>query len=526
MLVFRATASTGGGKQRKKEKPSLNQSLAQVSVELNRINHSDIVQLTKTKQTMIQTPLSPTNDSKLTRDLQNAVERDSRLSDSIDSEPMDTRGNSGNTCSRNSIPGVMVETCTNNLRKITRSKAKDRRDACIMTDLSLGTGHATMTTPPSTTACQHSRCNGPSHLSEENSCDQPCYPKKGFTETSTSLLKKLSSQHNGLNGINLLNGYPNDHQSKELTPNHHQCDNEYTSLDSKDYSLTVSIPCATYHNGSPVSCCTESNHNHHHDHHDHSKRKVPARKRSEIQLLLDGDKPPGQRISPEEIPIITAEELSNRTSSRGTTYQSNCSWTQLGTGTRKITPVEPFTYSVISPTLTPRKTMGGGQTKRSLSDSDMDNSLDISSPPPLKIARIDKLENDDMCMDYSDRDCDMFDNHERTDAKLKDVKSMSSSPVPSPPLNVEENDTTHETHRNTVEPHSVTGIAPEGLFCSEVVVFDSRGECLLDEGEYTLLMQKGPQKDGGDLGEAPPLVTFSPLSWNTVFGGAEQVNSK
>lgn len=247
----------------------------------------------------------------------------------------------------------------------------------------------------------------------------------------------------------------------------------------------------------------------------HRKRyKIPARKRSEIQLLLDGDKPPGQRISAEEIPIFTAEDPSNR-ATRCNALQSKGSWTQLGTGTRKITPVEPFTYP-ISPTLIPKKMTG---IKRSLSESDAPFSSDVSSPPP-KMARVSETdEQQEECMDDGNKTLEEQDLDVHVGPFSKSL-SPPHSPTSPPPPNFE-NEFDEKIHNPSEQ--TVPSVAPEGLFCAEMVVFDSRGECLLDKGEYSILMQKCCQKAAGS--EPPPLVTFSPLSWSSIFGGGEQVNA-
>ena len=57
---------------------------------------------------------------------------------------------------------------------------------------------------------------------------------------------------------------------------------------------------------------------------------------------------------------------------------------------------------------------------------------------------------------------------------------------------------------------------PDDVFVSELVVFDSRGDCLLQEGEYSILMQQYSKKEKD---ESPRLLTFPPLTWSSVFGG-------
>jgi hypothetical protein len=64
---------------------------------------------------------------------------------------------------------------------------------------------------------------------------------------------------------------------------------------------------------------------------------------------------------------------------------------------------------------------------------------------------------------------------------------------------------------------------PDDVFASELVVFDSRGDCLLQEGEYSILMQRCSKKESARDG--PELLTFPPLTWSSVFASGS-TNSK
>lgn len=519
MLVFRARASTG--KTLPHQKKSLQPSLAKVSVELNRMNHSDIAQLTKTKHTLQMASQANTATSegsaRVPKYTQSATDFDSQkaavFSNSMNGPSSCVEAYDSNLEKRNENSNTVSS--NSEVPRNTTAKVKEKRDACIMTDLSLGTGERT------SPSHEHTSRNGPLEhdlgvsRNDRSYSESSFFPKKGFTEDSASLLGKLASQRNGfLNGLNLFNGFTDDHQSQSTNDHsisHNDEDAAFPDSNESDYSLTVSIPC-TYHNGSHASGSSSL----FIERGNHRKRyKIPARKRSEIQLLLDGDKPPGQRISPDEIPVFTAEDPSNR-ATRYMALQSNkgC-WTQLGTGTRKITPVEPFTYS-IAPTLIPNKMSG---IKRSLSESDALLSSDISSPPP-KMARVSETddqpeENMEETLKGQNSDTGPMRAFSKS---LSPPPSPMPPPPPSPPPNFE-NELDDKIHDSSEQaPQS---IAPEGLFCAEMVVFDSRGECLLDKGEYSILMQKCSQKEAGS--EPPPLVTFSPLSWSSVFGGGEQV---
>lgn len=54
----------------------------------------------------------------------------------------------------------------------------------------------------------------------------------------------------------------------------------------------------------------------------------------------------------------------------------------------------------------------------------------------------------------------------------------------------------------------------KGVCSAELVVFDSRNKCLLQDGQYELVLQEC---------ETPSPAVGSPLTWNTVFGGSDQV---
>ena len=535
MLVFRATARAGrgggGGGGRCGERPSLHKSLANVSVEVNRINHSDIVQLTsKTKQpaTVQQSPTTDgDNGSSSKRETGNSAEQDSRECDATIQEPMDTHSERD---SGDFGLGEAAKNVTKTSRKSSRSRPKERR---IMTDLSLGACCTTakMQASSSTARCKHSlACNRPSHqgLPEDGAASgDASFPRKGFTENGTSIIAKLARRRNGLNGLSLLNGHLDDHQSKELTPNHSRCDEKATGLDqSAEYSLTVSIPCSTYNGGTPPrpslsSADNDHHHNHHHHHHHWTNHDC-----KQTTTTTDAG-----------IPVVTAEDTStNGTPSQGI---AEGSLAQSGTANHhKSTPVES---PIVSPVAKMVVGGGGGGTKRSLDESGSPLPPEVGSPP-LKMARIGKQEDespDDVCMTDGEEKmrvdyCDTT----KSDDKIEPESTMSPPPPPAPrpppPSLKEDAAATHETlNKDSLEVPPVTGTGittPEGLFCAEMVVFDSRGECLLDEGEYSILMQKCPRRDGESCsGEAPPtppppLLTFSPLSWNSVFGeGAEKV---
>ena len=545
MLVFRARASKGQTSSLSSPKKSVHHTLAKVSVELNRINHSDIAQLTKTKSMPTQTTSNSASLAKIPRTMPQIAsdfgsQRAAVLSELSNGPPSFTAAMESHGSFDAATEAQSAVDVPSKMSRKMKSKGIERRDACIMTDLSLGTG---ATHSP---VSDHQDCNSPSEhgivaLRNNRSSATPPLPKKGFTENCTSLLGKLAAQRNGLstlNGLCIPNGFGDDHHSKttEHYQQHHDQDDDAAFLDSSseaDCSLTVSIPC-TYHNGSHSSStdgfCMDAGSTHNHVRRRYSR--IPTRKRSEIQLLLDGDKPPGQRISAEEIPVFTAEDPSNRsTRSNLGSPQSKGSWTQLGTGTRKITPVEPFTYPV-SPTLTPKKVAG---IKRSFSESD--TLLDPTAPLP-KLARLaerdqaaesmeEEKEEEGEVVLMKEEDGEKKSAKEENDIEMIAACSEPTSLLPNSDQQQQQQQTGEKSGNSPVQAPG--GAAPGGVFCAEMVVFDSRGECLLDEGEYSILMQKCPQKEGGEgdssagSGAGSPLVTFAPLVWSSVFGGEVKV---
>lgn len=515
MLAFRATAvATSGQKTSSSKKPPLQCSLAKVSVNLNKISHSDIVQLAKPKQASAQQVPSQTSSHLSPESTPIDSDTTQRTTDSRQTAESDKSTIGYSTAVKSCLMDTTPSSEANPPRvfRKAKSKNKEKRDASTMTDLSFGTGIAT--TPlvyP---------CNG---SLEHTPKEKETHPLNKGNESyaSSALLYKLSALKNGtLNGVNLPNGFADAAQhysnksnsSKPDFPsrNDHLCqdteDEVFLEATEPECSLTVSIPC-TYHNSSNNSSAVNL---------DSEagllnarrKYKVPNRKRSEIQLLLDGDKPPGERISAEEVPVFMAEDPSSRAtrSSSGTSLQQvKGSWTQLGTGTRKVTPVEPFTYPV-----TPKKTgMVDGQGHKRVHPSDPPSFSDEASPP-LKLARLEE-EREDLVEEEEEEESGR--NIELEDENYDHEMSKSHPPASS----ASSSHSANSKHQASEREGSSTPISlcPEGVFCAEIVVFDSRGECLLQEGDYSILMQKSLDisKDS-----PAPLATFAPLTWDSVFG--------
>ena len=296
------------------------------------------------------------------------------------------------------------------------------------------------------------------------------------------------------------------------------------------------------------------------------KSPSPYKRRSEVQLLLDGDKPPSERISASEVPIFTAEDVSSRNTrntGRGSNSSSgggqlNKSW--LDSSTRKITPVDHFDYAFVS--LTEKVTGivhsnssssnsgggGGGSSsgvsssagnsrKRNISDSDGTLSTVLSSgqgggsdalPPPTKQAKVVNNGRANSASINTEENCKL---------DGADPSSESGAAVTSPTLVSAAQDTTGDISKaiasygsNTSLESESLGTAkgddsglvdknsffqPDDVFASELVVFDSRGDCLLQEGEYSILMQRCSKKES--VGDVPGLLTFPPLTWSSVF---------
>ena len=272
------------------------------------------------------------------------------------------------------------------------------------------------------------------------------------------------------------------------------------------------------------------------------------KRRSEIQLLLDGDKPPSERIRANEVPMFTAEDLASRTSPHkiggsGGGQLVNKPW--LDSSTRKITPVEHFDYSFVS--LTQKVTgmasnsssgcagSGGvgagsanstiGSRKRNISDSDVPVGQCSGSAVVLPPSKQPKL---------SGSACNSVITEDREDETILSTDEFSDRGDVLSPTQDASNTllTTNEVvgHDTNIgldsgglpgkgSAHNDSPFHSDDVFASEIVVFDSRGDCLLQEGEYSILMQQCTKKETGIEEESPELLTFPPLTWSSVFGG-------
>jgi hypothetical protein len=248
------------------------------------------------------------------------------------------------------------------------------------------------------------------------------------------------------------------------------------------------------------------------------------KRRSQTELLLDGDNPPGQRLSELGIPVFMAEDVSNRSSSSN---GSHALW--LESSTRKITPVEHFAYPIPTALLSPTKRNSGevngarspfGNHRKRVSEV-----LEVDSPPPLLLPPIKQLK---VASDTSSANRSGLEKAERSsngiiqEDKCGEGKcaekcvGMNGSEQPSP-----EHKAVTTPLKPAVTPTKKSEAAPPDsmAFSAELVVFDSRGECLVQDGSYSLLMQCCSGKDG--LG----LSTFEPLTWESVFGSGNEVSN-
>ncbi len=301
------------------------------------------------------------------------------------------------------------------------------------------------------------------------------------------------------------------------------------------------------------------------------------KRRSEIQLLFDGDKPPGQRISELEIPVFVAEDISNRSVS-STSTGSNALW--LGSSTRKITPTEHFSYPLhslsptkrgsghtngvptnsaadcngFSSTLSPGHGGGGGGNHRKRTAGSTDVNSALSPPDALPPSKQPKVTTGNADYDpqllasgkhpvgktlgsvsVEERGGDCLPPHHPTAAEpvmeaelvqsggekhthLSNSLMMLTSFPPRVKSIVREEGKGGGEEEGEEErgPRESSVGQSSTSFSAELVVFDSRGECLVRDGEYSILMQCSSGKKG--LG----LSTFEPLTWKTVFGKGEQ----
>ena len=373
-----------------------------------------------------------------------------------------------------------------------------QRDACIMTDISYGTQVIAEQVGTPTSA-------PPLHPLPQPCCGLPL--KKGYSEKCTSPIFKLAK--NGLvkNGVSLAEGkikLRRDLHSGAVPrdSNEHEANGDSVGSEPalrllikdgngvKKKPLVIRVPLRYVEASASEDSQSEidvENDNTDDGSVEWDEKRGRMPRRSEVQLLIDGDKPPDERVRASDIPVLLTEEARSRAMRRTFGTKASSSHPQ-GTGMQRAS-VDP-SYTSTSP----RK-----GSKRSLSSE-----IDVLTPPPAK--------------------------HSRPDSEVRDDPPLPPPPPP-PQLSSQldtidcislEEDATDFPEEPVVEPPTTLpkSQSSQDLFVAELAIFDSRGFSLLEDGEYDLLMQRCPE---GNEASPSRLLTFAPLSWDTVFGGGAKV---
>ena len=300
-------------------------------------------------------------------------------------------------------------------------------------------------------------------------------------------------------------------------------------------------------------------------------KNLRSPRRTEIQLLLDGDKPRGQRVSADQVPKFTAEDVS----SWCTNSMEKATW--LGSSTRKIIPVDHYNYP-----LSPKKTNGSILSTHSLSGdrkrSHSEDSTPSSPRPPPKLSRLSTSSDtsstkllpspfspstDKPLVPSSEQAPSVPQSKEPSQSSAQSVEPAQSLPQSLEPgqswvqslepgqsstqaLEPGQSSTQaleprqsllqpKEPVQNSVqakEPSQNSVNAQDGpddrriqsdeVFCAELAVFDSRGDCLLRDGEYAVMMQHCLVEEARKPSD---LLIFNPLTWSSVFAGTEKVSN-
>ena len=545
MLIFRASHCTRGVERTIAKKKS-RKLFPSVAIELNKLNHAEIAKAKQQVQSQVSSVSEnyrPTNRSTGETSSTSTSCPPSRPSFQQSGSQVQPGGTSPMStepspmCNGTHFPPTATALSPGVAQRRAKTKAKkEKKDVGVMTDLSLGTAVINNLVPPL------KRTSVPPLSLQNGKQDQEpsLAHRKGFSDKCTSPIFPRLVLKNGLGNINGLsprNGYPDLGEielqaamskfpsSAQAVRNSRRAQWEATTevngVTSGDEGLIVSIPRSILVPSRSSSMSSVSS-----DCLGFSRRGLyRGPRRSEIQLLLDGDKPPGQRVSAEEIPVFVAEDVSSRT-----TRRSKGPWQQ--SSTRKITPVEHFNYP-LSPS-SPKKTTGDHvlleNRKRVLSDSDS-----VSSPPPSKQPRIETetLPPSQSLAHAQQQQQTQPSSHPAPKLPQQALKlPPQQSQPPTAPMTTSVTSTIAETDEKmmqiqtqTVEDTSLVEHSnpdhgsTEDVFNAELTVFDSRGSCLLNNGEYSILMQQCPKKEG----DSPGLMTFAPLKWNSIFGDAGQV---
>ena len=404
-----------------------------------------------------------------------------------------------------------------------------RQDACIMTDISYGTqviaeqlGAQKVSTPS---------------FPPPQSCCGSLSLRRGYSEKSTSPMLKLLPR-NGItkNGIGLVEGNAMGKAQRGLLavtkedaahpkheangrgnapPLHPPIKEANGVVVREDPPLVIRVP--RHFVEASESDTSQSEIDIENDDSDdegggewEEKRGGGGRlpRRSEVQLLIDGDKPPEERVRVSNIPAIVAEEVrNNRFARRSLSGKVSPSLSRLqrasSGGTQRATMDPALCPMATSP---PQK-----RCKRSLSSETDIFTLQPPLPHPLPQSRAKRLRTDSevwgdppLPPQPDAAQCSSHD-EEFVDCPEEPMVVQPPPPKPSQP----------QTSRDA--------------YVAELAMFDSRGVCLLEDGEYDVLMQRCLQGEEGegshhpDLeeeGTHPGLFTFAPLSWDSVFGGS------
>ncbi len=280
-------------------------------------------------------------------------------------------------------------------------------------------------------------------------------------------------------------------------------------------------------------------------------RTQRTKRRTQVELLQHDLNSIGPKYSSDsDVPSSEEEEdVSDHFPSCSTPAR----W--LHSSTRKITPVNHFN----SPCL-PSFFKKAGDTLKSLresatsalsgnienglpgtrkrSSSQSDSGVLLSACVAVPPSKAPKLEN--VNPRVSSKLLDVLDQVKVMAASTKSEKvSGERCPEPQMEVVIDEEDETdkdggqnysdvEQQDRKGKEPQGNDGLnqmkdghlaekAWEGVYSGELVMFDSRGECLVKGGQYSILMQKEGMKDES---------TFDQLSWSSVLGqGQAEVRS-
>ena len=278
------------------------------------------------------------------------------------------------------------------------------------------------------------------------------------------------------------------------------------------------------------------------------------KRRTQVELLQDDLKSLGQKESESDNPSSSTEDVSSQSSSLTNSNKWLCS------STRKITPINLYNSPYSSPS---SKKTGGSLPNATSSPAAVntllnsrkrtaDTSSDIISPPisadlgpPQKMPKI--LEDFPPRVMKTPKLLDEFPPRVMTISEQSKPQTISNKtekvssedngqkcPEPLVEVVIEEEDmdkggqhfteseqpkeaqqdhqqsqtVASEEHKNESDLCSIL----EGIYSGELVVFDSRGECLVKEGQYSILMQHEGNENGS---------SFEPLAWSSVLGNQD-----